>query len=116
MTNMVLDVIRQRLTDNRDDDAPARGEYWNADPRFQRDLVWSKETKRRLADSIKHHMPFGMLTTVNYQGEIMLIDGKQRATAVRDLLNDRFTDKDQLKFSEWSADDKARARRPVEVQ
>ena len=110
MTSMALDVIRQRLTDNRDDDAPARGEYWNADPRFQRDLVWSKETKRRLADSIKHHMPFGMLTTVNYQDEIMLIDGKQRATAARDLLNDRFTDKDQLKFSEWSADDKARAR------
>ena len=110
MTSMPLDTIRQRLSDNRGDDAPVRAEHWNADPLFQRDLVWSKETKRRLADSIKHHMPFGMLTTVNYQGETLLIDGKQRATAVRDLLNDRFTDKDQLKFSEWSADDKARAR------
>lgn len=110
ISNMVLDTIRQRLSAPRDGDAPTHGEYWNADPPFQRELVWPKNSKRRLADSIKNHMPFGMLTTVNYNGEIMLIDGKQRATAVRDFLNDCFTDMNNLKFSEWSADDKARAR------
>jgi hypothetical protein len=110
MANHDLETIRQRLSAPRDGDAPSHGEYWNANPEFQRDLVWSDEYKRRLVDSIKKNMPFGILTTVNYNDEIMLIDGKQRATTVRDFLNDGFTDMDGLKFSQWSADDKARVK------
>ena len=110
MTNYDLETIRQRLSAPRDGDAPAHGEYWDANPEFQRGLVWSGEYKKGLVDSIKKNMPFGMLTTVRSQGKTMLIDGKQRADTVRDFLNDGFTDMDGLKFSEWSADDKAQAR------
>ena len=88
-----------RLLRSRDDESTTK--RWNPNPDFQRDLVWKIDQKRLLIDSIKKRMPFGMITVVEFNNEIIIIDGKQRSNTLVEFLNNKFTDTNNNKFDEW---------------
>ena len=83
----------------RDDESTAK--RWNPNPDFQRDLVWNIEKKRFLIDSIKKRMPFGMISVVDYNNEVIIIDGKQRTNTLVEYLNNKFTDINNKYFHDW---------------
>ena len=79
MTTATPLQIRDRLTPREDVAAERERKKWNPNADFQRELVWILEEKQKLIDSLKKRMPFGMITVVNWRGEVWVIDGKQRS-------------------------------------
>ena len=108
MTTVNPGQLCQRLSDREGDSQNSR--KWNPDPEFQRDTVWTPKQKKALIDSVKRGYPFGTITVVNFQGEWLIIDGKQRSTTIVSFMNDGFKDDEGQFYSEWNADDKERAR------
>lgn len=86
----------------RDDESTSK--RWNPNPDFQRDLVWKIDQKRLLIDSIKKRMPFGMITVVEFNNEIIIIDGKQRSNTLVEFLNNKFTDSNNKYFDDWDTE------------
>ena len=117
MTTATPLQIRDRLTPREDAAAERERKKWNPDADFQRDLVWTLEEKQKLIDSLKKRMPFGMITLVNWRGEVWVIDGKQRSNALASFMRDEYCDQDGKRWSEWTADQRAECgRTPVAVQ
>lgn len=64
---------------------------WDSDPEFQRDTVWSLETKQLCIKSVMDGLPIGTPTLVNTSDEKWLvIDGKQRLTTLTAFKNGDF--------------------------
>ena len=102
------------------DDAPV-GDKWNANPWFQRDLVWDLRRKQKLIDSLKKGMPFGMVWTWTHVDNGVrltdIIDGKQRCMTLVSFMRDEFRDDHGLHWSEWSTREQIYAgARAVSVQ
>ena len=117
MTTATPLQIRDRLTPREDTKAERERKKWNPNADFQRGLVWKLTTKQQLIDSLKKRMPFGMITVVNWRGEVWVIDGKQRTNAVASFMRDEYCDQDGKRWSEWTADQRAECgRTPVAVQ
>jgi hypothetical protein len=117
MTTATPLQIRDRLTPREEAAAEQERKKWNPNADFQRGLVWKLITKQKLIDSLKKRMPFGMITVVNWRGEVWVIDGKQRSNAVASFMRDEYCDQDGKKWSEWTADQRAECgRTPVAVQ
>lgn len=117
MTTATPLQIRDRLTPREDVAAEQERKKWNPDADFQRGLVWKLITKQKLIDSLKKRMPFGMITVVNWRGEMWIIDGKQRSNALASFMRDEYCDQDGKRWSEWTADQRAECgRTPVAVQ
>jgi len=115
MTTATPEQLRMRL--RRRDGDPVGGKQWNADPKFQRDLVWTIEQKRQLIDSMKKRLPFGMITVIDYNGETYVIDGKQRTTTIVSFMCNEFTDTQGNNWIHWSAEERGLAgRTPIAVQ
>lgn len=57
-------------------------------PKFQRNLVWSDEQKKKFIDSVKNGYPIGTLLLYNKEGsnQYSLIDGLQRSTTIKDFI------------------------------
>lgn len=61
------------------------------DPEFQRKDVWTKNQKSELVESILMGIPLPLLYfTENKDGKIIVIDGKQRLTALFEFLDNTF--------------------------
>ena len=109
MTTATPQQLRQRL--RRKEGDPSGGKQWDADPAFQRDLVWTKAQKNHLIDSLKKRLPFGMITVVDYKGKTFVIDGKQRTTTIVSFMCNEFADSDGNKWDDWAVEDKISAGR-----
>ena len=79
---------------------------WSSDPWFQRQQVWDISRKRKLIDSAKKGMPFGMVWIWTHEVNGVLttdiIDGKQRCTTLASFKNGDFRDSDDKYWSDWS--------------
>jgi hypothetical protein len=89
------------------------GQRLCTNPWYQREEVWDLKRKRKLIDSVKKGMPFGMVWTwshtVDGNSVTDIIDGKQRCTTLNAFMNDQFRDDDGLFWSEWSESERVRA-------
>lgn len=72
-------------------------------PEHQRNsTVWNDKNRKKFIDSCKKGLPFP--TILIYQDETgigWLEDGLQRLTTLSDFMDNKFTDEQGLKFSEW---------------
>lgn len=115
MTTATPEQLRMRLARREGD--PMGGKQWNADPKFQRDLVWSINQKQQLIDSMKKRLPFGMITVIDYNGETYVIDGKQRTTTIVSFMCNEFADTEGNTWDSWTAEQRGLAgRTPIAVQ
>jgi hypothetical protein len=112
---MISDISQksvEQIARNLRLDAPA-GQRWSTSPWYQRDQVWDKKRKKKLIDSLKKGMPFGMVWTwthvVDGVAVTDIIDGKQRCTTLSAFMNDDFRDEDGFLWSEWSESERVRA-------
>lgn len=56
-------------------------------PAFQREEVWSKETKSRLIESLLLRIPITMFyVSADEEGKLTVVDGLQRLSAIRDFM------------------------------
>lgn len=63
-------------------------------PKFQRNLVWNKEQKEELFNSIKKEYPIGMLLFFkndNSDSQLSILDGLQRITTIYSLFRNVFS-------------------------
>lgn len=61
------------------------------DPDFQRNSVWNIQRKRELIESVIMGLPLQLIyTSSNAEGELVIIDGKQRLTTFFEFLNNKF--------------------------
>ena len=115
MTTATPQQLRMRLRRREGD--PVGGKQWNADPKFQRDLVWTVAQKQQLIDSMKKHLPFGMITVIDFNGETYVIDGKQRTTTIVAFMCNEFPDTDGNTWAKWTDKQRSSAERtPIAVQ
>ncbi len=57
-------------------------------PRFQRNLVWSRQKKQDLLNSIRMGIPIGVFLLAGEKQPFLLLDGLQRATSIMGFYND----------------------------
>ena len=103
MTTATPNQLRQRCRNSIHG-----GKKWDSNPEFQRDLVWSKDQKRYLIDSMKKKLPFGMITVVDFDGNTYVIDGKQRTNTIVSFMCDEFPDGEGNLWSQWTETERAR--------
>ncbi|MFA6144043.1 MAG: DUF262 domain-containing protein [Sulfuricurvum sp.] len=79
-------------------------------PEYQRDLVWSLENKQNLIYAIMNGSPIGEFifardtidTKKDYHHEWRVIDGQQRINALREFIQNLFSDKDGRFYGDYS--------------
>ena len=59
-------------------------------PRIQRKLVWNKEQKQKLQDSITKGFPVGVILFSNINSQKYIIDGLQRTTTIMGIFKNMF--------------------------
>jgi len=79
-------------------------------PPYQRDLCWSIDDKKKLTDSIMHHLDIGKFVFKRLPFKVNapdseIVDGKQRLNAILEFYGDQFRYKGFL-YSELSFKDK----------
>lgn len=79
-------------------------------PEYQRDFVWNTEDKVLLIDSIFKDLDIGKFVFIKYgyrpnQPSYEILDGKQRLTAIKEFLEDRFSYRGH-KYSELGIKDR----------
>ena len=61
------------------------------DPSFQRNFVWSEQQKSELIESVIMGIPLPLLYLAeSQQGELIVVDGRQRLTTFFDFLDNKF--------------------------
>ena len=69
------------------------------DPDFQREDVWKSSQKAELIESILMNIPLPFIyLTENKKGQLVVVDGRQRLTALFEFLDDKFTLGKKLKI------------------
>jgi hypothetical protein len=69
------------------------------DPDFQREDVWKSSQKAELIESILMNIPLPFIyLTENKKGELVVVDGRQRLTALFEFLDDKFSLGKKLKI------------------
>lgn len=109
MKNESKIILVGNLTDYTD---PENNDYptWDI-PSFQRDAgVWPTSHKQFLIDSLKKEIPFNNITIVYYNARYYVVDGLQRITCLTQFMNNEFVDKDKKKWSEWSLEEREKAK------
>lgn len=75
-------------------------------PKFQRGLVWSKNMKKDLIETIRLGYPFGTLLLFEQRNgdksQFQLVDGLQRFTTLRDYENNKF---DYIEIDNYAEDE-----------
>ena len=69
--------------------------------------VWNNKQQKNYIDALKKYYPTGIITFVENDNCLNVLDGGNRLRTIRDYINNKFNDLDNRKYSDLEADPKA---------